>query len=639
MSTLAALANHLWQSTVFAGLVALAILAFRRNRASVRHGLWLAASIKFLIPFAALVSLGAQLAPRVIAPSVQPAIAAAIGTASQPFAIPRIEFPPAVLGDVAPRPASSWPIAPMAASIWLAGSLLFLGVWGVQWRRMAKMVRTGARITSGREVDALRQLERQARLAQPITIVESPGHFEPGVFGIRTPVLLWPAGIGAHLTSEQLVTILAHEVAHVRRRDNLTAAIQMVISSAFWFHPLVWWIGARLADERERACDEDVLHAGGEPEMYAETILAVCRLYLQAPPSCVSGVASSNLRTRIERIMTSAATRTLSWRHKLLLAAVTIAALATPIAIGALTASTLRAPAMRFLQVQIQRRQGGQTADPAQRLTFEISSIKINKSGSGPIAVHAEPGGQFTARNVTLRTLIQLAYRLQPSQIISGPDWMNSDRFDVLAKSDTEAAGEPLMGDGLGQANHMNRLLQGLLADRFKLVVQTETRELPIYALRVSRTDGKLGPDLHVSNSECSQKPGVPEDITKSSAGMLGKAGTPGEAMPCGIRIGPGNLTITSTPLAQFANSLSGVLDRTVVDRTDLAGRYDLSLKWTPDMATSGLAKKAANLPTVTSDGPSIFTAIQEQLGLKLEPTKAPVDVLLIVSAEPPGTN
>lgn len=636
MSTLAALANHLWQSTVFAGLVALAILAFRRNRASVRHGLWLAASIKFLIPFAALVSLGAQLAPRVIAPSALPALASAVGTASQPFASPRVEFEAGVLGDVAPTPTSSWPIAPIAASIWVAGSLLFLGVWGVQWRRMAKMVRTGARITSGREVDALRQLERQARLAQPITIVESPGQFEPGVFGIRTPVLLWPAGIGAHLTREQLVTILAHEVAHVRRRDNLTAMIQMVISSAFWFHPLVWWIGARLADERERACDEEVLHAGGEPELYAETILAVCRLYLQAPPSCVSGVASSNLRTRIERIMTSAATRTLSWRHKLLLATVTIAALATPVAIGALTASTLRAPAMRFMTVQILRREAGPTADPSQRRTFEISSIKLNRSGIGPVAVHAEPGGQFNARNVTVRTLIQIAYRLQPSQIIGGPSWLNADRFDVLAKTDGEAAGEPLMGDGQGQPNHMNRLLQRLLADRFNLVVRTETREMPIYALRVARADGTFGPELRPSTGECWQTPGAPEDIVKGRAGALDH---PGEPVPCGIRIGLGTMTIAGTPLSQFANSLSGVLDRTVIDRTDLAGRFDLSLAWTPDGATPGLAKTAGSVPTIAPDGPSIFTAMQEQLGLKLEPTTAPVDVLLIVSAEPPRSN
>ena len=621
MSTLAALANHLWQSTVFAGLVAIAILAFRRNRASVRHGLWLAASIKFLIPFAALVSLGAQLAPRVIAPSALPAIASAVGTASQPFASPRVEFPAGVLGDVAPKPTSSWPIAPMAASIWVAGSLLFLGVWGVQWRRMAKMVRTGARITSGREVDALRHLERQAHLAQPITIVESPGHFEPGVFGIRTPVLLWPAGIGAHLTSEQLVTILAHEVAHVRRRDNLTAAIQMVISSAFWFHPLVWWIGARLADERERACDEDVLHAGGEPEMYAETILAVCRLYLQAPPSCVSGVASSDLRTRIERIMTSAATRTLSWRHKLLLATVTIAALATPVAIGALTASTLRTPGLRFMQVQIQRRQvpNPYDANVERRMTFEISTVKLNPGAPGPVAINAQSDGRFTARNVTLKTLIQMAYRLQAGQIVDGPGWLNSDRFDVTAQTDVYGERMPLIPEGTGQVNRFNVMLQALLADRFKLVVRNDTREMPIYELRVASADGTLGPNFRQAHGACSQ-------LSENARGEH----TGGETVPCGILMRPGMLNVVSTPTVQLANSLSTILGRTVVDRTELSGSYDLTLKWTPDIVQPG---------PVDPNPVSIFAAIRDQLGLTLEPTKAPVDVLLIVSAEPPRTN
>jgi bla regulator protein BlaR1 len=636
MSTLAALANHLWQTTIFAALVAGATLAFRRNRASVRHALWLAASIKFLIPFAALATLGAQLAPRVIAPRVQPAIAAAIDTASQPFAGPRVELPAPLVGAAAPTP-TSWPIAPIAGTIWVAGSLLILGVWGLQWRRMARLVRSGRRITSGREVDALRQLERQAGLAQPIAIVESPGQFEPGVFGIRTPVLLWPAAIGAHLSAEQLVTILAHEVAHVRRRDNLTAAIQMIISAAFWFHPLVWWIGARLADERERACDEDVLHAGGEPELYAETILAVCRLYLQAPPSCVSGVASSNLRTRIERIMTSAATRTLSWRHKLLLASVTIAALATPIAIGALTASPLKARVPRFLQVDIQRRQAGTPGDLTQT-HFEISSIRVHKSDAeptGPTAIQPQPDGRFTARNVTLRALIQIAYRLQAGQIVGGPSWINTDRFDVVAKSSADA-GVVLMGEGTGTPNRMNEMLQTLLADRFKLVVRSETRDLPVYTLRVASADGKLGPDLRQSHGGCSQIPGTREAIAKALA--TGQPG-PGEAVPCGILMGLGTLNIISTPLTQFANSLSNILDRTVVDRTELSGRYDLTLKWTPDPSTPGLLRNAGAVRTIDPNGPTIFTAVQEQLGLKLEPTQSPVDVLLIVSAEPPSGN
>ncbi len=115
------------------------------------------------------------------------------------------------------------------------------------------------------------------------------------MFGIFRPVLLLPEGITERLTAAQLEAILAHELCHVRRRDNLTAAIHMVVETVFWFHPLVWWIRARLIDERERACDEEVLRLGSEAEVYAESILEACKLYLESPLACVSGVTGSDL--------------------------------------------------------------------------------------------------------------------------------------------------------------------------------------------------------------------------------------------------------------------------------------------------------------------------------------------------------
>jgi beta-lactamase regulating signal transducer with metallopeptidase domain len=96
---------------------------------------------------------------------------------------------------------------------------------------------------------------------------------EPGVFGWRSPVLLWPRGIEERLTDLQIDAIVAHEIAHMRRRDNLTSALHMIVQAIFWFHPLTWWIGTRLVDERERACDEDVLRGGSRPDVYAESIL------------------------------------------------------------------------------------------------------------------------------------------------------------------------------------------------------------------------------------------------------------------------------------------------------------------------------------------------------------------------------
>ena len=112
-------------------------------------------------------------------------------------------------------------------------------------------------------------------------------------------MLLLPEGIANRLTPEQLQTILDHELCHVRRRDNLTAAIHMLVESVFWFHPLVWWIGARLVEERERACDEQVLRSGNEPRAYAEGILKVCQFYLASKLACVAGVSGAQLKMRI----------------------------------------------------------------------------------------------------------------------------------------------------------------------------------------------------------------------------------------------------------------------------------------------------------------------------------------------------
>src|SRR5206468_6567516 len=131
----------------------------------------------------------------------------------------------------------------------------------------------------------------------------SPGLLEPGIVGVFHPVLLLPAGIAQRLTAQQLDAVFAHELCHVRRRDNLSSAIHMIAEALFWFHPLVWWIGARLVEERERACDEAVLRQGNDPHHYAEAILQVCRSYVEWPMPLVSGVTGSNIAARLKTIV------------------------------------------------------------------------------------------------------------------------------------------------------------------------------------------------------------------------------------------------------------------------------------------------------------------------------------------------
>ena len=461
MMPFAPVANHIWQSTLFAAIVALATLAFRRNRASVRHALWLAASVKFLVPFAALVALGGMFGSRARAPILQRDVTIVLDVVGQSFAteLPGLPERLALPGE----DTSSARMVAIAGLVWLSGAAAVLAASLIAWCRVAAIVRVSTRIDDGAEIEVLRGLERRAGLSRPIAMVVSAAPLEPGVFGIFHPVLMWPASIGAHLNADQLTTILSHEVAHVRRRDNLAAAIQTLVEAIFWFHPLVWWIGARLIEERERACDEEVVRTGGEPVVYAETILTACRVFLEAPRACVAGVTGSDLTTRIERIMSGAATRRLTASSKLLLTTGTIGTLIVPIGMGALNAPRIRAHV--------------RSPSSQARARFEVAAVKPNRSGPGPVRIETSRGGRFSATNVTVRNLIQFAYRLQPFQVVDGPDWINSDHFDIVAKGDESDDGDAFTAERSERPSRTQLMLQALLAERFKLVTRLEQKE------------------------------------------------------------------------------------------------------------------------------------------------------------------
>jgi len=325
---LTALGNHLWQSTLFAAMTALLTLILRKCYARVRYGLWLAASIKFLIPFSLLVAIGSHLA-----------------WFRGPVPNSRLHFAIEVISGV--TPATAGPrllhLLPVLVGVWLCGLLAVLSLWYVQWRKMSAATRTALPLREGREVEALRRIEHNAGIEKQIEIRLSRASIEPGIFGIVRPVLTWPEGISRRLEDAQLDAILAHEVRHVRRHDNLAAAIHMVVEAIFWFHPLVWWLGTRLVEERERACDEDVLELGSERQVYAEGILKVCEFCLASPLACMSGVAGGDLKKRMVHIMTERMLHKLDFGGKLLLGAAGLAALAAPIAFGLINANPTRA--------------------------------------------------------------------------------------------------------------------------------------------------------------------------------------------------------------------------------------------------------------------------------------------------------
>ncbi len=365
-----AVANHLWQSTLFAGLAAILTLAFRKNQARVRHSLWLAASLKFLVPFSLLMSLGRRLASPRFSLSGRSGLFSAVEGFSQPFTF-------VVIAPVNHATSAAYLLAllpGLIAAVWLCGFVTVVTLWSVRWRRVAAAVHRSVPMYTGREVDALRQLEKIGGVRRPMTLLLSRGSaMEPGIFGIFRPVLLWPATISEHLQDSHLRAILAHEVSHARRRDNLAAALHMAVEGLFWFHPMVWWLGARLVEERELACDEAVLQLGNPPSIYAESILKTCEFCVGAPLACVSGVTGAELKKRIVRIMTPGPAEKLGQGRRLLLASVGVAAVVGPVLFG-----LWNTPRVRAQSPQASNRQAGTIDSASQLLDAPIQSSSTN---------------------------------------------------------------------------------------------------------------------------------------------------------------------------------------------------------------------------------------------------------------------
>jgi uncharacterized protein (TIGR03435 family) len=222
--------------------------------------------------------------------------------------------------------------------------------------------------------------------------------------------------------------------------------------------------------------------------------------------------------------------------------------------------------------------------------------------------------------------MIRNAYGVQSFEIVGGPAWLAVDRYDIVAKAPENA-----------QPEQIRQMVRTLMADRFKLVLHRETRELPIYALVLARPDGRLGPQLKPSSTNCEE---VARTLNSAGRGGAAPPAPPpqsGNRPTCGIRVNAGATAILiagGTPIGQLASNLSGAVNRTVVDRTGLTGGFDIDLTFTPDpLMFQGAA------PTDQPPGPSLFTALQEQLGLKIESTRGPVEVLVVDSAERPTEN
>ena len=322
------IANHLWQSTLFALAAGLLALVLRRYGPQARYVLSLAASAKFLVPFSILTMAGSWFGQYTNV-AVSPPLSFAVQQVSEPLVWePFLDATSGVAaaGESELSSTTDWTSTALW-TIWGLGSLCIVFRWMRGWRQIRSALRAASPIGQKAKVQVL----------------SSPEIFEPGIVGIFRPILLLPQGIESYLTPVQLEAILQHEIAHVRRRDNLTGLIHRAVEVLFWFHPLVWWIGARLIEGRERACDEAVLRSGIEPEAYGEGILKVCEIYLKSPLPFVTGVTGSNLKARIEQIVSRRVAPELTLVKKAVLVSAGLFALAVPVMIGFLNAPALQA--------------------------------------------------------------------------------------------------------------------------------------------------------------------------------------------------------------------------------------------------------------------------------------------------------
>ena len=276
---------------------------------------------------------------------------------------------------------------------------------------------------------------------------------------------------------------------------------------------------------------------------------------------------------------------------------------------------------------------------------FEVTSVKRNTSGEGFTTLRmAPPLPGYT--NAPVRQVIVRAYGVQPYQVVGGPSWL-TDRFDITGKAPDDST-----------PAQMNLMFQSLLADRFKLRVHREARQSDVYRLVRARPDGRLGDALKPAAVDCSAmgrgRPGGPGPGPGGPAGVPvpGPRGAGAQAAPgggpggpgggCMMMMAPGRLQMGGQPISAFANTLSNQIGRPVLDETGLSGAYDLTLSYMPDSGGRGLPPGvpppgAPDIPPIDPNAPALPTALQEQLGLKLESAKGPVEMIVIDSIEPPA--
>lgn len=504
-------------------------------------------------------------------------------------------FLPAAADRAATTPFLFWVVAS-----WLIGASVFslrlLGGWVLAERLRSRMT-CPAPPEWQRVLD---RLKARISISQPVRLLVSGRVQAPAAMGWLRPIVLAPLGALTGLPAGQMEALLLHELAHIRRRDYLVHILQSAVEAVFFYHPAVWWISGHMGAERELCCDDIAVSVTGDAVDYARALAA----FDSAPwaqPSLMAANGGS-LADRIARLLGQPRTSRASSCGP------GTAAMLILVAIGACVA---------FAQSTV-------------RPQFEVASVKPSVTRS--VANVRPLPGRLTA-DASLKILIQYAYGVQPFQVIEAAGSLPSGRYEIDAKT-----------DGNATRSQMFLMLQSLLEDRFRLKVHRETTEMPAYVLVAAKGGLKLPPP---NGSDCVDSAA---DAAPEWAG--GRMAAPGEVASAQVLCGSAGLTLVpSTTLLpaggarmqggkiampEFVRKLSLILDRSVIDKTGFTGLFDLRLDFVADETTPAMPPPP---PGTDMPGPSILQAIRQQLGLQLESTKGPVEVIVIDHAERPSGN
>ena len=418
--------------------------------------------------------------------------------------------------------------------------------------------------------------------------------------GWLRPVVLVPLGALAGLPAAQMEALLLHELAHIRRHDYLVHIMQSAVEAVFFYHPAVWWISGHMRAERELCCDDLAVSLTGDAVVYARALAEFDSARWVQP--AVMAANGGSLADRIARLLGQPSPSP----HP---------------ACGPGTAAVLVLLAIAACSV---------FAQSNLRPQFEVASVK--PSFTRTVANVRPLPGRLTA-DAPLQILIQYAYGVQPFQVVDRAGWLPPGRYEIDATT-----------DGHATRNQMFLMLQSLLEDRFRLKIHRETTQMPVYALVAAKGGLKLSPP---NDSHCIDSPA---DAAPEWAG--GRMAAPGEAPSAQVLCGSAGLSLVpSAPLLpgggarlegakmampEFARKLSLILDRSVIDKTGFTGLFDLRLDFVTDETTPAMPPPP---PGSDMPGPSLAQALRQQLGLQLESTSGPVEVIVVDHAERPSGN